>query len=77
MGETVASSIRRVFCVTFGILLALVLRADLIRADHGVQVQADPWRHALVAMLSAVLLLTVGIAVAVVKMLTKKTPPAE
>jgi hypothetical protein len=78
MGETVTSSTCRTLCVTCGILLGLVLRAELIWADHGVHVRPDPWRPALVAMLSAVLLLTVGIAIAVVKMmLTKKPPPSE
>src|SRR4029077_12548001 len=74
MGETVTSSIRRALCVTFRILLARVLRADLIWADHGVQGQPDPWRPALVAMLSAVLFPTVGIAVPAAKWILTKRP---
>jgi hypothetical protein len=68
---------RRVLFVTFATLSFFTLRAGQVSAHHGGD-GPGTLSPLVVAILTAVLVLSAGIAIAVIKMiLTKKPPPAE
>jgi hypothetical protein len=77
MVDIMTSWTRRALVITFATLSFFALRVEPLRADHGVGGPGtlSPF---VAAILSAVLVLTAAIAIAVIKMiLAKKPPPAE